>query len=150
MNCFPRVADSFEHECHSSSGSFGIAIVTLRLCPLTSHDCPIASEHRHRHITHVKFHVFDFRIRTLAVLTNLIPTLRYRTVVVKQREARRVPIDVRHRINIGVSDAVEQMIEGGNNTIGSWLFRTTHWLPRSCLWRGLRHCGLLSACLTGW
>jgi len=60
---------------------------------------------------HVELHILDLRIRTLAILLNLLPAFRNRAVVVEEIELRRVPVNTHHLVHIRVPDAVEQLIE---------------------------------------
>jgi len=116
MNRFPRWSDFSEHKSHAAGSGFGCAFVVLRLRPEARYERSGLAEHRDVDVAHVELHVFDFRIGTLAVLAHLFPTLRDGAVVVEQIELRRVPVDVCDNLYVCLSDAVEELVEGGTYT----------------------------------
>jgi len=107
MNRFPRRADAFEHERHAARRGFRSALVVLRLRPKTSHNGSACSQHRYRNFAHVEFYILDFRVRTLTVLSHLVPALRDGAVVVEQTQTPIVPVSSHNAIDVRVTDPIE-------------------------------------------
>jgi hypothetical protein len=108
----PRRTESLEHERHATGSSFRSAFVSLRLSPLASNDSAISAEHRYRDVADVKLHVFNFRIRSLAVLPHLVPAPGDGAIVIEEIQTRRVPVTAHHLVDIRVLDSIEQAVEG--------------------------------------
>ena len=126
MNGFPIFSYSLENQSHSARRRFRSSFVALRLRPKTSHYCAVAAQHGDRDIADVQFDVFHVSVRTLAVFPHLIPTAGYCPVVIKQNQARRIQINVRHRFRISVANAIHQRVECGDDTLRAGRFASTN------------------------
>src|SRR5205085_6369591 len=120
-NGFPRVAYALEDERHATRSGLGLTISGLRLRPETGDKRAVAPQHSHAQIAHVQFNVMNVRIRTCAIGAHGLPSARDRAVVVKKYQLRRVPVSVRHRVDITMTNAFEQRVECYEHAARRWV-----------------------------
>ena len=113
MHGFPFGADSLKDQRHATRSGVRLALESLRLSPKTRHNRAISSEHLDVLVTNVELYLLRFRKGALAILSQLIPPLGDRAVVVKKNEVRRIPVTARIQANIRALDALNYLVEGG-------------------------------------
>ena len=64
-------------------------------------------------VTNVELYIFRFRKGALAILSQLIPSLGDRAVIVKKNEVHRIPVTARIHVNIRAPNAFNYFVEGG-------------------------------------
>src|SRR6266850_3342048 len=70
------------------------------------------------HLAHVELHVLEIGIRSLAVLTQLVPTSRDAAIIIEQYQLPRVPVRARDLTNVRVANAVQDLVECSQHCFG--------------------------------
>src|SRR5258705_2324960 len=131
MNSLPTFPYTFEDQRHSTRSCLRCALVSLRLCPQTTHYGAVASEHCDREVANIQLHIFYVGIGAFPIAPHLLPTLCDGPVAIEEYQAWRLQINTRHCFDVRVSDAIDQSVECGDDALRSGRVRRNLWFDLS-------------------